>query len=80
MSDVELSLEFNRVIGERVRAARRSVSTSMQVLAGQAGMTPMQLQRCETGAAKLPACNLVLICRFVNCPIDEILGDFEVDE
>ena len=64
-----------RLIGQRLRAARKKQNITQERLAELAGISPQHCSGIETGAAKVSLPALVQLCNALKVSTDEILLD-----
>ena len=69
--------EYNRLIGMRVKMQRISAKVSQTELAKEMGVTQTHLSNIENGRAGLTIPNLIKIHQILECPISAFFVDIE---
>lgn len=72
-----ITADMDRKIGQAVRAARLAKGISQSELGKTIGVTFQQIQKGESGANRISASALVLICRRLEIDPADILGQIQ---
>lgn len=67
--------EFERLIGQGVKCARKRKRVTQNELARRLGITPQQVQKVESGKNRISASRLLQISMILGEPVDSLLKD-----
>lgn len=70
---MNMTEEYNRLIGKRVKMQRISAKVSQTDLAKELGVTQTHLSNIENGRAGLTIPNLIKLHQILECPISSFL-------
>ena len=70
---MNMTEEYNRLIGKRVKMQRISAKVSQTELAKELGVTQTHLSNIENGRAGLTIPNLIKLHQILECPISFFL-------
>lgn len=70
---MNMTEEYNRLIGKRVKMQRISAKVSQTELAKELGVTQTHLSNIENGRAGLTIPNLIKLHQILECPISLFL-------
>lgn len=74
---MNMTEEYNRLIGKRVKMQRISAKVSQTELAKELGVTQTHLSNIENGRAGLTIPNLIKLHQILECPISSFFVDIE---
>lgn len=66
---------MDRVIGQRIRAAREAAGLGQTALGEAIGIAFQQIQKYENGTNRVTAARLFEICQVLKVPIASMFGD-----
>lgn len=72
--------ELDKAIGGRIRARRKDMGQSQEVLGAALGVTFQQIQKYERGANRVSGSTLVMMARALACRPSELLGETDTAE
>ena len=67
-------------IGANMRRLRMAAGLTLEALSYRLGITFQQVQKYESGANRISASRLALICAVLLCPVTEIITDEVVSD
>jgi XRE family transcriptional regulator, aerobic/anaerobic benzoate catabolism transcriptional regulator len=71
---------MEKMLGERIRAARHRKGLTQQELADESGTSRVQIARVETGRGRMSIGSLRAVARVLGVGIDYLVGTFEESE
>lgn len=74
---MNMTEEYNRLIGKRVKMQRITQKVSQTDLAKELGVTQTHLSNIENGRAGLTIPNLIKLHQILECPISTFFVDIE---
>lgn len=73
MSDTKSPNQYDREIGERIRAVRKDRKMSQETLGQRVGLTFQQVQKYEKGVNRISAGRLIEVATVLNVSAEELI-------
>lgn len=71
----EDQIAFNAAIARGIKARRKALGMTQQILANKTGLTQPYIHSLETGIVKVPLYTLVDLSKAMECSIDTLMGN-----